>query len=473
MKPVEVEERDPEGGDEPYSHSTNFDGENREASSERETYPTQHSGAQDYSPYMPVDTANRGQSEHYGQDQPSYGLGLRHVSPDNNVVDPYAPQPQVHRQMSYSDNIQSAYGQSPYAPGPQATTSNAYAPEPSAYQPSPYDPSARSLLAPPDLHPGAAMSSYGSEFGTSPQEPSYFQAMTSDSTYTPQQVLEQRPVSEDPLGRCTLAARNAPLAVFGFGGVLITAFPALAEQEHSLGHSRTPSYGYASGRGQLWIRTVSDLASTSALMSNENTFPGPLILDLATSKGAVGEKKKREAVMQYLTARAEEIEKGLPYLKSSASRARREEEGKLVLVRLLSAMLIGDGKLSGSPAVEEAVRTALNGPSELTTGINLGVQSIGSGPSKSLQATPSQLGELSKFLVNGQKRDAANFAISNKLWAHALVISSSVDPELWAETVAKFAKEEIGAVGSAAGLKASYSLFSGRAATSGESSVDG
>jgi hypothetical protein len=49
VKPVEVEERDPEGGDEPYSHSTNFDGENREASSERETYPTQHSGAQDYS----------------------------------------------------------------------------------------------------------------------------------------------------------------------------------------------------------------------------------------------------------------------------------------------------------------------------------------------------------------------------------------------------------------------------------------
>jgi hypothetical protein len=52
-------------------------------------------------------------------------------------------------------------------------------------------------------------------------------------------------------------------------------------------------------------------------------------------------------VVKYLEARADEIEKGLPYLKSSASSARREEEGKLVLVRVLAAMILGDGRLSG------------------------------------------------------------------------------------------------------------------------------
>ena len=209
-------------------------------------------------------------------------------------------------------------------------------------------PSQSDLLTPGDMYSrgGAPLgSSYGSDRTISPQ-PGYFQNMQATTEYVPQQVLEQRPVSEDPLGRCTLAARNAPLAVFGFGGALITAFPALADDDSQFGHSRTPSYGYASGRGQLWIRSVSQLVSTSALFPNNTEFPGPLILDPKTPKGAAGSKKKREAVLAYLEARAEEIEKGLPYLKSSASSARTEEEGKLVLVRLLKALVLGDGKLS-------------------------------------------------------------------------------------------------------------------------------
>ena len=214
----------------------------------------------------------------------------------------------------------------------------------------PYGPSLQSnLLNPNDLHtrPGPS-SSYGSDYGTSPPQPSYFQAIPpADPTYVPQQVLEQKPITEDPLGRSTLAARNAPLAVFGFGGVLITAFPGSADNDTPTGHHRTPSYGYASGRGQLWIRTVSELASTSALKPNDNVFPGPLVHDTSAPKGAAGEKKKREAVVAYLQARVEEIEKGLPYLKTSAHQARREEEGKLVLIKLLSALVQGDGKFSG------------------------------------------------------------------------------------------------------------------------------
>jgi len=189
---------------------------------------------------------------------------------------------------------------------------------------------------------------YGSSFGQSPTF-DYFQTHSSakDHTYVPQQVLEQRPINEDPLGRCTLAARNIPLAVFGFGGLLITAFPANAEDVNALTHNRTPSYGYASGRGQLWIRKITDAISSSALKANEAVFPGPLISDASAAKGVAAEKKKKESVLAYLNTRAEEIEKGLPYLQSSAKAARREEEGKLVVLRLLTAMVTGDGKLSG------------------------------------------------------------------------------------------------------------------------------
>jgi hypothetical protein len=128
---------------------------------------------------------------------------------------------------------------------------------------------------------------------------------------------------------------------------MITAFPGLADDPNSPTHVRKPSYGYASGRGQLWIRNVSELVAPSALSTNDTVFPGPLVFDVASPKSAANDKKKKEAVVKYLEARADEIEKGLPYLKSSASSARREEEGKLVLVRVLAAMILGDGRLSG------------------------------------------------------------------------------------------------------------------------------
>ena len=67
----------------------------------------------------------------------------------------------------------------------------------------------------------------------------------------------------------------------------------------------------------------------------------------------------------------------------------------------------------------------------------------------------------------GSKRDAAQYAASAGLWAHALVISSSVDQDLWREMVHRFAVAEIGGT-TAAGMKAAYSLFSGATLASGE-----
>ena len=216
--------------------------------------------------------------------------------------------------------------------------------EPASYTPSPYKPTDFR----PEQYVPIHSPNRGNHVGSTSPPADYFRSTTQqDDTYVPHQVLEQRPVSEDPLGRSTLAARNLPLAVFGFGGVLITAFPATADDSSAVGHARTPSYGYASGRGQIWLRRVSDHVADTALRSQNIEFPGPLVFDPASPKGSAGEKKKRDAVMAYLGKRAEEIEQGLPYLKSSASKARREQEGKLVVLRLLAAMIDGDGKLSG------------------------------------------------------------------------------------------------------------------------------
>jgi hypothetical protein len=228
---------------------------------------------------------------------------------------------------------QSSYD-SPYGPPAGTTNNNGYAPT--------ADPYARTESP-------VQSTDYNS---SAPDTGSYFQSAPGDTSYVPQQVLEQRPVSEDPLGRGSVHAKNVPLAVFGFGGVLVTSFPAQAtEQEDAQrgkGHARAPSYGYASVRGKVWIRGVADMASSSSIKNDDGlVFPGPLLYDAAT-KGVAAEKKKREALTAYLEARADEVERGLPYLKSASSsggaKKRREEEGKVVLIRVLAAMLLDEGK---------------------------------------------------------------------------------------------------------------------------------
>lgn len=281
-----------------------------------------------YNPYGP-------QSSHPSapEESPS-SLGLSSLQPSEryHARDDYAPP--VQRSTGYNQEQDDRY-----APVPSQASAH-----------DPYGPAAQQYTSGDDSRLRVASPGYSTDYGTSPPGNNYFSGMNAgpaDHTYTPQQVLEQKPLSEDPLGRSTLAARNKPLAIFGFGGVLVSSFPGIADVDNeTLSHARTPSYGYASGRGQIWIRPVSEIVSESALKSSETAFPGPLLHDPSTTKNA-NDKKKKDAVLAYLNSRADEIEKGLPYLKTSANATRREQEGKLALIRVLIAMVIGDGKLSG------------------------------------------------------------------------------------------------------------------------------
>jgi hypothetical protein len=305
-----------------------------------------------YAPERPASQASRTSYDGNASRQASYDPYVPSHNPSASRQDSYAPAQTSYD--SYAPTHLSPRGQPNEIPSSLGLSSlGGNIPSVTNAYDSPYVParSADQYTPGPDTHLRVASPNYGTEYGTSPPANNYFSAMSSapaDQTYTPQQVLEQRPISEDPLGRSTMAARNAPIAVFGFGGVLITAFPATANSDNdTLGHSRTASYGYASSRGQLWVRSVSYLVSESALKSSETVFPGPLVLDPSSAKGTAGDKKKKDAVLEYLKARIEEIEKGLPYLKTSANATRREQEGKLALLRVLVAMVIGEGKLSG------------------------------------------------------------------------------------------------------------------------------
>lgn len=77
-----------------------------------------------------------------------------------------------------------------------------------------------------------------------------------------------------------------------------------------------------------------------------------------------------------------------------------------------------------------------------------GMQSISSGNEAPLSVTttlPSSLDKIQEFLVRGERRQAYHYALDEKLWAHAMIIASSVDKEAWKDVVSEFLKVELGA----------------------------
>jgi hypothetical protein len=100
---------------------------------------------------------------------------------------------------------------------------------------------------------------------------------------------------------------------------------------------------------------------------------------------------------------------------------------------------------------------------------------------------PSALDKIQEFLLRGERHKAYYFALDEKLWAHAMVIASSIDKEAWKEVVNEFLKTGFGVrnanhgVGQMNGaevaskpdgresLRVVYSMFSGQGAAAGTS----
>ncbi|PFH54340.1 hypothetical protein AMATHDRAFT_44853 [Amanita thiersii Skay4041] len=307
--------------------------------------------------------------------------------------------------------------------------------------------------------------------------------------------------SNDPLRR---TSARAPVISFGFGGKVVTCFHGVASLstgfDVALSSRKTTD---------VHIRTLSKVIPSSVLNLSTSTFPGPLFLDpnvsttsLVRSGTSSQTKSKKTAVIKYLSERAEEISQGLGYL-HGGSPERRQAEGKLALVKLLKVMVENDGRLSGSPSADAAVRAALvprleGTLSTPTPEFKTIADAHGMLPDVSFGLLPSQgdadsvistnilrsssLDKIQEFLLRGERRQAYHYALDEKLWAHAMIIASSVDKEAWKEVVAEFLKAELGvkeessllgapnskgrdptlSTNGREGLRVAYSLFSGQ-----------
>lgn len=90
------------------------------------------------------------------------------------------------------------------------------------------------------------------------------------------------------------------------------------------------------------------------------------------------------------------------------------------------------------------------------------------------------LNKLETLLIKGDRAGAVEYAMQEDLWAHALILSSCVDKELWKKVVTSFVERDLSASavnmprqdrfnvrGDKQSLRVLYSLFAGSGVASG------
>ncbi|KAG8961249.1 hypothetical protein FRC03_005597 [Tulasnella sp. 419] len=402
--------------------------------------------------------------------------------PLNAALVPIPPSPMEHPRHSEAGFYTSP---NPYAPSVRATPPPSSIPEPVATN-DPYAPKS----AASNRRQGSLASNYSVDYPTTTAPSTYTpygSASGANSAYVPS---ASQTADADMLGR---TSARIPVVSFGFGGKMISC---LHTQMNTTGGFDVSLALRRSSPINIW--NVKDLITTNIADLASPSFPGPLFSDPGSPTvniartAAATTKAKKGLVIKYLEERAAEIEKGLGYL-SDVERPRGE--AKLALVQLLKTMTEHDGKLSGTPEIESAVRAALlpRLQSAATTADafafsappidnialhgELGYGALAANHMDSTIAsytvTSSSLDKIQELILRGERRSAYRYALDHRMWAHAMLISSSVDKEAWKEVASEFIKTELGIdVGKNNGavtngresLRVGYSLFAGNGA---------
>lgn len=414
-------------------------------------------------------------------------------------ADPYAPQTNSPYTPAASGSHTSSYD--PYAP----PSVNAYSPraDPDGY--APIDDSHTSSYT-PQSHIQGHLNKPPHEARS--QTPTYqngpfqhFEDQIADgygrarSAYTPGETYDshQRGISEpwssnasyDPRGQDSdpyAAQQNAPtgqddpltrqrtcisLISFSASGQLVTYFPHFASAgssgAHGLAHRTAPT--------TLSMRKFSQVVPPSSYATSLDpaSFPGPLFdatsqnsaLSRATGGSAAHVKAKKAAVIKHLNDSLGEMSSGIGYLTGVRAAEGRRMQDRIVLVRVLVALLEHDGNHVNNASFDRAVVDVLL---EHDSSLDADAQATSTLPSEpSYQPTPDPrfLSRLQTMLSRGQRHEAVAFAREQRMWTHAVIIASGMDKETWRDVVSAFMREELNGEKNQT-LRVAYGLFSGQ-----------
>ena len=249
--------------------------------------------------------------------------------------------------------------------------------------------------------------------------------------------------------------QGSPIFHFTAGGAVLSSFPKHVPR-YTPGQTLplikpTP--------GPVLVRNAKDVLNVDHQAAR---FPGPLRT-----------KSKKKELLAWLADRINLLEQVIvgQGFDSQLPNPKTCHDEKLLLWKILRVFVEYDGNLEGKPEAQKAL-TALLTPGAVdteTNGVhfNAASQDVGiyrpSGTQIQADAVdPSAIEGLRKNLVRGEREKAVWEAVDRKLWAHAMLIASTLDKAVWKQVVQEFVRREVKPVGeNTEPLAALYQVFGG------------
>ncbi|KAI8048772.1 Sec23-binding domain of Sec16-domain-containing protein [Gilbertella persicaria] len=242
--------------------------------------------------------------------------------------------------------------------------------------------------------------------------------------------------SIDPLDR----ARGCPVVCWGFGGKMVVSFPRMETD--------------------YYTSTVKSKPGLVQIRRRKPTQPvlGPVLMDPNMST-----KQKKKQVSQYMQHQLDLFEQ-------------QAQDNKILLWRLIKTMMETEGSLNDKHTMDQAILNVIRPP--LLTEEQDHFSFPNAIDQDNVNLSDQILAKMEYLLVAGNRRDAVDYAVQEDLWAHALIISSCVDKQLWQQVIQQFVDREMNAApdqrlnrvfhniaGNNQALRVMYRLFSGAGAS--------
>ena len=264
----------------------------------------------------------------------------------------------------------------------------------------------------------------------------------------------------DPLKRW----KGAPIIKFGFGGSVLTSFPKHVPR-YSVGSTLPRIQPTA---GEIRARSTKEFATSA---QQPLVFPGPL-----------RSKAKKKEVLTWLNDKIALIEQGAPprTISGVLPDPHKCHEEKVLLWKVMRVMVEHDGLIEGNDAVRKAIGGilspevyAFDDASATSYGVGddvAGIYAPVGAAARSDVLDPNAVEFIRKSLVRGEREKAVWSAVDNRLWAHAMLVASTLpDRGIWKQVVQEFVRQEVRGIGmNTQSLATLYEVFAGNL----EESVD-
>ncbi|KAH8712164.1 Sec23-binding domain of Sec16-domain-containing protein [Phaeosphaeriaceae sp. PMI808] len=264
-------------------------------------------------------------------------------------------------------------------------------------------------------------------------------------------IVPEDELAMDPLQRW----RGYPVFTWGLGGTIVTSFP-----------KQIPRYG-----GGMTAPMMKCSPGEIKIQSIKETFP--LAEDIAKFPGPLKAKSKKKDVSIWLATKIEasEIQLKEPSLEHSLSSEdiKRLEE-KALLLKLLHFLVENDGRLDGETAgaaLKKLFSPENEDASQVDGSFSTAADIVGRSRSNTtnIPAEPIDaraIEDLQKMLENGEREKAVWHAVDQRLWGHAMLLSSTLSKNIWKQVVQEFVRKEVKKVGrSNQALAVLYEVFAG------------